>query len=141
MQMKILMPMLAVASAAFSADGTKIRADLSISEIVSVQVNNDIYRAIKGFNEIYPFLVIEKIQLPLAEGDSAILSNSWEMSELVGAKTLLPLKEGDDIRDMKWREKKLEFNLYKEGLPRKCHVTNITEGKPSLSCEPGRKKK
>jgi hypothetical protein len=133
--------MLAVATSAFSADGAKIRADLSISEIISVQVNNGIYRAIKGFNEIYPFLVIEKIQLPLTEGDSAVLSNSWELSELVGAKALLPLKEGDDIRDMKWRENRLDFNLYKEGLSRKCHVTNIIEGKPTLSCDSGRKKK
>lgn len=141
MQITILMSMLAVATTAFSADGAKIRADLSISEIVSAQVNNDIYRAIKGFNEIYPFLVIEKIQPPLTEGDSAVLANSWEISDFVGAKTVLPLKESDDIRDIKWRERKLEFNLFKEGLTRKCHVTNIAEGKPALSCEPGRKKK
>lgn len=73
MQIKIFMPMLAVATSALSADGAKIRADLNITEIVSIQVNNDIYRAIKGFNEIYPFLVIEQIQLPLSEGDSAVL--------------------------------------------------------------------
>lgn len=141
MQIKIFMPMLAFATFAFSADGAKIRADLNINEIVSIQVNKAIYRAVKGFNEIYPFLLIEKIQLPLTEGDSAVLSNSWEMNDFVGAKTLLPLKEGDDIRDMKWRERKLDFKLYKEGLSRKCQVTNITEGKPALSCEQGHKKK
>lgn len=63
------------------------------------------------------------------------------MNDLVGAKTLLPLKEGDDILDMKWREKKLDFKLYKEGVSRKCHVINIAEGKPALSCVPGHKKK
>jgi hypothetical protein len=141
MQMKILMPMLAVATSAFSADVAKIRADLNISEIVSIQANNDMYRAIKGYNEIYPFLVLEKIKLPLTEGDAPILSKSWDMKDLVGAKTLLPLKEGDDIREMKWRDTKLDFMLYKEGLPRKCLVIGLAEGKPEIACEPGRKKK
>jgi hypothetical protein len=37
-----------------------------------------------GYREIYPFLVIEQVRIPLNEGDEPVLVASWKMRDMDG---------------------------------------------------------
>lgn len=132
-----------VFSAAAAADavgaGQKPRADLNVTEILSLDLRGDTSRAIKGYDEIYPFLVLERIRPPATEGDPPRLINVWKLSEMTGGGSFDRALEGDEISGMKWRGEALEFVRTVQSRKQSCRISRITEAKPFVSCQPAKR--
>jgi hypothetical protein len=110
------------------------RADLDIREVRSVRVGEHVYRALLGYSEVYPFLVVEQVRLPLTEGDEPALVASWKLRDMEGG-TAIRLQEGDDIKDLKWNNANVEFELARSDRRSRCVVANVVAGKPKVSCK------
>jgi hypothetical protein len=110
------------------------RADLDIREIRSLQVGDQVYRVLLGYSEIYPFLVIEQVRIPLTEGDEPVLVTSWKMQDMDGG-AAIRLQEGDDIKDLRWSNSDVEFALGRVGKRSRCIVSNVVVGRPKVSCK------
>jgi hypothetical protein len=113
---------------------TRPRADFDIREIRSLQVGDHVYRALLGYSEIYPFLVIEQVRVPLTEGNEPVLVASWKMRDMDGGGAIR-LQEGDDIKDLRWSNSDVEFVLARGGRRSRCVVSNIVAGRPKVSCK------
>jgi len=112
----------------------RARADLDIREVKSVQVGNYVYRALLGYSEVNPFLVVEKVRVALTEGDEPELVASWKMRDMDGG-AAIRLQEGDDIRDLRWTNLELEFAVVGGGRHSRCVILNVTSGTPKVSCK------
>ncbi len=126
----------------------KPRADLNIREMTSAHVGDFMYRALLGFAEIYPFLVIEKVQLPLDEAEEPTLVASWRLQDMVDGGGFGTAFEGDNITQVHWNGDRLEFRFHGsrghtavrgnlEG-DLTCVVSGIRESKPAVACRPAR---
>jgi len=112
----------------------RARADLDIREVKSVQVGNYVYRALLGYSEVNPFLVVEKVRVALTEGDEPELVASWKMGNMDGG-TAIRLQEGDDIKDIRWTNSELEFAVVGGGRHSRCVISSVTSGTPKVSCK------
>ncbi len=119
-----------------SGPRVKPRADLNIREMVSVESRGFVFRAFKGYDEIYPFIVVEKVQPSLTEGDEPVLLTSWRGQEMKGGAVLAETSEGDDFTDLRWNGEVLEFTFRKHTGKLACTVSGVAIGKPAVSCRP-----
>lgn len=112
----------------------KPKADFDVREIQSQEIRGEVFRAIKGYSEIYPYLVIERIKLPLTEGSRAKLVSSWNLKDIAGVSQIV-MKEGDNIDGLKWKDNRLTFKLSSVGNSRQCKIFGLLEGKPQVECK------
>ncbi len=57
---------------------------MDVRQVVSLEMPGYAFRAIKGYEEGYPYLVVEKIQLPEREGDRPSLAKVWNLRDMNG---------------------------------------------------------
>jgi hypothetical protein len=112
------------------------KADLNVVEIRSTDLGEDTFRAIKGYDEVWPFLVLERIRQGATEGAQAKLLRSWHLRDMVGGQRFDRANEGDEIDDIEWRGDVLEFVYTSRKSREKCRVSRLTEEKPTVSCRP-----
>jgi hypothetical protein len=133
MQMTLQCILAAYALLGATSGNIRPRADLDIREVRSLRVGNHIYRAFLGYDETYPFLVVEQVRLPLTEGDESVLVASWKMRDMDGSAVIRP-REGDDIKDLRWSNSDVDFALIRGGKRSACAISNIVAGRPKVSC-------
>ena len=110
-------------------------ADTGVRQIVSLEMPGYAFRAIKGYEEGYPYLVIEKIQLPERESEKPSLAKVWNVREMIGGKKFEHAFEGDEIDGLVWRRRALEF-VHTDRLGKeRCLVSGLIEMRPSVSCQ------
>jgi hypothetical protein len=139
---------LVTVSARAKDSAPRARADLTIREMTSVQVGNSVYRALLGLAEIYPFLIIERVQLGDSEGDEPALVATWRLPDIEGGSGFHATFEGDQISSLRWKGDRLEFMFHasRAGDSARdrirgnlaCVVSGILESKPSVVCRPAR---
>ena len=118
--------------------GPKPHADLRIREMVSFESKGFLLRALKGYQEIDPFIVVEKVSLGLTEGDEPALLASWRVRDMKGGAVLAESSEGDDFTNMRWNGGLLEFTFSKHASKLTCTVSNLMIGEPAVACLPAR---
>ena len=109
-------------------------ADFEIREMTSIRLRGEIYRASKGYSEIYPYLVLERIRPGDTEGDPDKLVGQWRLTDMVGGHAFGRTSEGDDITQVKWVGQSLEFVSKSIRGVEKCRVSNVV-AKPTVACE------
>ena len=80
--------------------------------MTSAHVGDFVYRALLGHAEIYPFVVIEKVQLAMDEAEEPTLVASWRLEDMVGGGGFDPAFEGDHISHLRWDGDRLEFRFH-----------------------------
>jgi hypothetical protein len=116
--------------------GRKPLADLSVREMRSARVDGKVLRAVKGYSEIYPFLVVEMIQPGQDEAEEPVLVGTWALRDMEGWKVEAAM-EGDDIGDFKWRGPDLEFLYLGTQGVLACTISRIEEKRPKVHCQEG----
>ncbi len=111
-------------------------ADLSVWEVASTRSSGLVLRAVKGYAEIYPFLVVEVIQPGEDEADEPLLVGSWALKDMAGWK-VEAAHEGDGIAGLRWRGAELEFRYSQAAGSMACRVSGIVAKKPAVRCRPG----
>ena len=106
--------------------------------MVSFESKGFLLRALKGDQEIDPFIVVGKVSLGLTEGDEPILLASWRIRDMTGGAALAESSEGDDFTNMRWNGELLEFTFRKHASRLTCTVSNLMIGKPAVSCRPAK---
>jgi hypothetical protein len=122
------------AAAVTVAAGQKPLAEFQVREMTSMRLRGEIYRAIKGYSEIYPYLVLERIRPGDTEGDPDKLVGQWPLTEMAGGHAFGRISEGDDITQVKWVGQSLEFVSKSMRGVEKCRVSKV-DVKPTVSCE------
>lgn len=109
------------------------RADLDVREVRSTRAGDCVLRALVGYSEVYPFLVVERIRLPLTEGEEPALEGSWALRDMKGAPAV-PFQEGDDIADVTWSGTDLSFSIRRSGMKVRCTVKAMAAPSPEILC-------
>lgn len=113
-------------------------ADMSVFEIQSHEVRGHLLRAVKGYEDGYVFLIIERIVLPSGDGGTSRLAQSWRLQEIDGGAAFKDVLEGDDISDLRWVGEQLEFRHKDRYGNETCSVARIEAMKPIVSCKSNR---
>ena len=120
---------------AYAKTVLKPRADLNISFMVSEERDAHIYRAMKGYAEVYPFIVIEKIEIPAEESGKPRLVQSWTYKDIQGGQLLREITDSTDFVEMKWKNGDLIFSIIGGGrAARQCEVKGVAANRPKLAC-------
>jgi hypothetical protein len=119
-------------------------ADLRIREMTSMGADGVVYRALLGFAEIYPFLVVEKVRPGEDEADEPVLVERWRLADMKGGAGFEHAFEGDQISRVRWKGDKLEFAFFGspgQAVDRKgleghltCVVSGIRKSQPAVTC-------
>jgi len=117
---------------ATSTQQLKSQADLNLREIVSAEDQGDVYRALLGYEDGYPYMTIEVIEL---SGDGPHrLVGLWELSGIDGGKRFSELQEGMSFARLRWVGRELQFVYTKGSVKQNCVVSQVSQLRPHVDC-------
>lgn len=114
-------------------DQNRSQADLNLRQIVSAQEQGDVYRALLGYEESYPYLTIEVIELG-SESEPHKLVGIWDLPKIDGGTAFSLSAEGMSYSGLRWVGVELRFVFTSGGKKQNCVVSNVRQLRPRVKC-------